>query len=269
MKKVNYFLAMMMLITMGMFSSCNVEERFSDVFDSAEDDANINESIDEAIDEAEDAALNNESKSKSAVVGDTSGRSISVVWNSETSRTITITFDNFSNSRRKSNKVKNGVIKINIDGFHYSDQYKKTLTYENFTINDHQIEGTLVVEKVSDYVYSIKMDNGKVTFSDGKTYTRVVNRIRTQVSGTQTPLYVWDDIYEIEGTSTGVNRRGNEYEHSISEPLVRKMGWPYLIQGIVKITIEEKELTIDYGDGTLDNQATVTYNGKTRNVRLK
>jgi hypothetical protein len=42
-----------------------------------------------------------------------------------------------------------------------------------------------------------------------------------------------------------------------------------LTQGIISITTDLHAITIDYGDGTCDNEATVTVDGVSNTIQLK
>ena len=125
------------------------------------------------------------------------------------------------------------------------------------------------IRKTAEHEYQITLTNGKITFTDGTTYTRTVERTRTWVEGYDTPFYIWDDVYTLEGVATGVNRRGYTYTHQITSALMFKLSCRWLVQGVIDLTVGDKQATIDYGNGDCDNIAYVTVNGKTYEVKLR
>lgn len=106
--------------------------------------------------------------------------------------------------------------------------------------------------------------------SSGGTITFISNRVRTWVAG-ETTLVWSDDIYEITGSGSGKNANGINYTMNIVEPLVKEVyGCPYITKGKIEIQPQGKALRkLDFGSGTCDNDATVTINSKTYNIKLK
>lgn len=282
MKKFNLILAMALVAIFTFSVSCEKEDdtdsnlNLSNATDSttallqttAEDDANVNEDFDDIDDEAEDVVVANESSLKSAVEGDTTGRTVVKTVNTDGTKTITITYTNFSNKRRP-DRVKNGVITILVEGKWNTIGYKRTLNFKNFTINEAKIEGTKVIEKTAENTYISTLTKGKVTFSDSSTYTREARRTTVKKEGIATLKFIWDDVYEISGSASGVNRKGNAYTHEITSPLVKKMDYKFIVKGVVEMLVNNKKLTLDYGDGTMDRVATVTIDGKTKTITLR
>lgn len=54
-----------------------------------------------------------------------------------------------------------------------------------------------------------------------------------------------------------------------SNPLIGSTLYPYITKGSVSVTIGQSTGVIDYGDGTQDNKATLTYSGVTYNFTIK
>jgi hypothetical protein len=78
-----------------------------------------------------------------------------------------------------------------------------------------------------------------------------------------------DDVYLIEGSTTGTSARGSSYSAVITTPLRKANACPWIESGVVTITPRNKKTrTIDFGDGTCDNKATVTIEGKVYNITL-
>lgn len=54
-----------------------------------------------------------------------------------------------------------------------------------------------------------------------------------------------------------------------NNPLIGSTLYPYITKGSVSVTIGQSTGVIDYGDGTQDNKATLTYSGVTYNFTIK
>jgi hypothetical protein len=145
-------------------------------------------------------------------------------------------------------------------------------TTDNYFINGVKIEGTRTLTNQSTSTsdaprFNVVLANGKATFADGLSATRQSN-ITWQWNRAENPL---DDNLQIESTSTasGITRGGREYAVMLLEDLVYKRHCGIAVDGIKKYTINaEKEITIDFGDGTCDRTFTVTTNGATRTISL-
>lgn len=166
-------------------------------------------------------------------------------------------------------RVRKGKIVITYGGTRGEVGSFRQITFDGFEIDTIAIAGTrrLEITSISDEeeVRAITLTGGRVTFPDGTTVTRESNRVRTTSldgdgRGTASTVH---------GGSEGVNKDGLEYSHTIdaSTPLLytrscRDIGRLVPVSGILVIAIEgEPDKTVDYGDGTCDNIATVTQDG--------
>jgi len=59
------------------------------------------------------------------------------------------------------------------------------------------------------------------------------------------------------------------YTVEITRPLIEYNNFKFFVQGTVTTTTQTKTAVLDYGDGTLDNKATLTINGVTKNITLR
>lgn len=270
MRKISF----LMLASVAMlFASCEKDSESTDplVTTIQEDDLATNYN-DEVENEADELSVDQPARAMAAnaMLGTSEiGRTVVKVVNNDGSITKTVTYTNWTNPNGNQNIVKNGKIVITIVGTPSADIYTRTITFENFTINGAKIEGTRVITKTAQYQFTATCDNGKITFADGKTYTRSYTRTRTWVDGYATPLNVWDDIFEITGTATGINRSGNAYTHTIVNPLRIERTCKYIVSGTITVVVNDKSLSLDYGAGTCDNLATITYNGKSTEIKLR
>lgn len=148
-----------------------------------------------------------------------------------------------------------------------------SISFEDYTINNFQIEGSRTVTVVS-YTeerseFDVVLTGGRVTWPDGRVATREVNRRREHERNENNLL----DRLIIYGSAQGTFRNGRGYSIEILEPLVYTRtcaaeGVFIPVSGVKFVTHGLRELTIDYGDGTCDNTVTLT-NKNGRSVRYE
>ncbi len=138
-----------------------------------------------------------------------------------------------------------------------------TITFSGYSINGIAIEGTrkVTVTSVNDLIitHEVELLDGKITWPDGSTATRSCHYIREhEYNGSQllNRLIVYGD-------AQGTSRIGKSFTIEIQEELVYDRscfdsGVFIAVQGKKLIKHGDRELTIDYGDGTCDNIVTLT-----------
>lgn len=145
-------------------------------------------------------------------------------------------------------------------------------TAENYTINGIKLEGIRTLTNVSTSThdapeFNVVLENGKATFENGAVATResdiTVKWIRT-TSPTDDNL-----IISANSHAEGETRGGRNYKVTILEPLEFKRFCGVAVSGVKKYVIdEEKDITIDYGDGSCDRKFVITVNGTTRELSV-
>lgn len=143
-----------------------------------------------------------------------------------------------------------------------------TITPQGFHVNDHLVQGTKTVTNLGlngdgHPFFSVDVD-GTVTAPGGAwTSSYQGQRTRTWTQGSATPS-LFDDVYAITGSGTGVNRNGIPYTVSITAPLIVELDCPYITQGQLEITPDQRPTRyVDFGNGVCDATITVTVNGNT------
>ncbi|HOT14237.1 MAG TPA: hypothetical protein PK252_05680 [Bacteroidales bacterium] len=275
MRKMNY-LTMMALVAITInFTSCKKDDDTqvsitNEDVTVMQDDAQINDMMDDIDNEADE--ISDVAQSKSALASDSttySGREVDRKLNNDGTRTITITYTNFQHPKAKNERIKNGIVYIVVTGSRSDNTYKRIVTFENFTINNNKIEGTKTIEKMETLKYKITLTNGKITFTDGSSVTCNYIRYRTMVAGIATPLYIWDDAYTFEGSASGVTSKNIEYTKTITKAVKIYTAYRYPVEGTFSFTSGDKTFIFDYGDGTKDNLATITYKDVSKEITLK
>ena len=163
----------------------------------------------------------------------------------------------------------------------YNGKYKDSLTLititpQNYFVNDHGVTGTKTIKnlghnfqghlvyEMTENIQVSKPNNGGIIKIEGI-------RQREWISGENTLIWS-DDKYSITGSASGTNANGRNFVSLITKPLIRDMSLACrknFISGVIQHTPQGKpKRTIDFGDGTCDNLATVTINGKEYQIIL-
>jgi hypothetical protein len=181
-------------------------------------------------------------------------------------KTVLIDFGD-NNCTGNDGRIRKGILHITYTGRYREPGTVITITPENYTVNGNLIEGQKTIENLGlnangQLHYSITA-NGTVTAAGNEwTISWNANRTRTWVEGQSTPT-IWDDVYEITGGGSGVNRNGVPYTTTITQPLRAEIGCAWLVSGSITIQPEDYATRfIDFGDGTCNSSFTVTVNGQ-------
>lgn len=163
-------------------------------------------------------------------------------------------------------RVRKGKIIITYDGLRWEQGSFREVTFEEFYIDDVQVEGVRRMENTSTSTednpeFTVTLTGGKLTFTDNTTATREVNKVRTWL---RAATRVNDEV-SVEGTASGSRRDGTSYNVEIIEPIIYKRDCRRArvfvpVAGIKQITSGENVVTLNYGDGECDNIATLTIN---------
>lgn len=194
-----------------------------------------------------------------------------VIHNPET-KTITIDWGDGCEDPR--GNIRAGKIIINYTGRRFIPGSVITITFENYSINGIQIEGTRSIENISENLdvppkFQITLRGGKITWPDGSFATREVNRTRTWVRASN-PL---NDEFHVDGIASGVNRRGIEYSVTITETLVwirrcRIEGSIIPVSGVKEVIRNGELVVIDFGEGECDNIVTASKDGHKKQIDI-
>ena len=111
----------------------------------------------------------------------------------------------------------------------------------------------------------------KITFDDGKVYSRTGTTVKETVEGNETPLNWEDNVFLVTGNSATSLANGDTVTNVITTPLryITSCKLPFPVSGIVSITKNTSVGTLDFGDGKCDNLATLTIDGVTKDINLE
>ena len=161
-----------------------------------------------------------------------------------------------------------------------------TTTFDRFFVDAISVDGTHRITNISGAPvppaniarkFKIEVINGKLTKPNGDFVEWNSTKTITQVEGLITPDFFRDDVFKIEGNANGRVRRGNllvRWESIITEPLFRRFTCRWIVRGKVKTiraTLPSNSpwiAVLDFGNGVCDNLATLTINGRSRQITL-
>lgn len=170
-----------------------------------------------------------------------------------------------SNCTGSDGKSRRGKLNATLSTFYLLPNAQLIINPSNYYLNDHKIEGTLTTTNTSAnnaVSFSQNVQNGKVTLpnnTDGFTW-----------SGSRDFYYDNNGTATITGSASGVTSGNDSFSYNITKPLILKQGCRYITEGTGSLTLNQTPdlLVLDYGTGTCDNQATLTYFNQTRNITL-
>lgn len=173
----------------------------------------------------------------------------------------------------------NGVARKGIINIVLTDSVRKagsvaTVTFINYYVNSFKKEGVITWTNTATGTvtrsWNRKVTGGKLTAADGSYWLHTANIDIIQTAGINTPCDLTDDIYTLAGTRTVTNSEGKTRTGTTQTALQKKSNCSNIDQGTLKIQGPNHFAIIDFGDGTCDNLATISIDGKTaRNITLR
>lgn len=138
-------------------------------------------------------------------------------------------------------------------------------SFEDFIFNDKGIEGGgTIFREHSNAIgnpQSTFHKNIVVTFPEGLVATVDGTRVREWVEGVGSGTWM-DNVYLVTGNWTIEFSTGHSRSALVTEALRREATCHYFVSGLLEITRNETTGVLNYGDGTCDNIAILTVNGK-------
>lgn len=139
------------------------------------------------------------------------------------------------------------------------------MTFDNYYVNLYKIEGTITWTNTSTPAtrsWSRKTENGKITSPNGRYWLHYGMRYVTQTGGVNTPIDITDDVFSITGDHTVTNAANVSRTCTVLEALQKKNACANIDKGKLKIQGPNHYAIVDFGDGTCDNLATISIDGR-------
>lgn len=186
----------------------------------------------------------------------------------------TVTIDFGTGCLGKDGKLRKGKIITIYSGPMFMAGNTASTTFVDYSVDSFKIEGTHSIQNTSatnELAWTVKVVGGKITNTQSghwRTWDAARTTVRTEGNGT--PFNPLDDVFKITGNSSGSNSNGNSWTSLITDSLVRRFTCPWIEKGQVKITWNSNTnpAILDFGDGTCDDKATITYKNFTKIITL-
>ncbi|HEX2684157.1 MAG TPA: hypothetical protein VHL77_09505 [Ferruginibacter sp.] len=142
------------------------------------------------------------------------------------------------------------------------------MTFDNYYINLYKVEGTYTWTNTSTpntRSWSRRTEGGKITAPDSRYWLHSGMRYIIQTAGVGTPT-ITDDVFSITGDHTVQNSAGATRVITVLEALQKKNACANIDKGKLKVQGPNHYAVIDFGDGTCDNLATLSIDGRPSRV---
>lgn len=142
--------------------------------------------------------------------------------------------------------------------------YSKEVTFENFTINNNEIKGTLFSEKglmnERNNPYINFNFDFSIKFSSGEVVSRKGSWSKEKTEGVYTLLNLYDDLYETTGSWESISLNGLKRSLKIIKPLTRtsSVSCAFITKGTIEFKRAGFIYTLDFGNGDCDDVFTIT-----------
>jgi hypothetical protein len=166
-----------------------------------------------------------------------------------------------------------GVVRKGIINIVLSDSLRKTgstatTTFDGYYVNGFKKEGTIIwtnttVAGSGTPSWRRQVLNGKITSPTGAYWLHTADISITQTAGASTPNNLTDNIFNITGTRTVTNAAGKSRTSTTQTALQKKASCSNIDQGVLKVEGPNHYALIDFGNGTCDNMATISIDGRT------
>ncbi|MFD0862709.1 hypothetical protein ACFQ1M_10885 [Sungkyunkwania multivorans] len=147
-----------------------------------------------------------------------------------------------------------------------------SVSFENFFVNEINIAGSMsrLRQRANDAnnpQSTINVDI-TVTWPDQSFASRLGTKVREWVAGVGSGTW-GDNVYLITGSWTSTFRNGTVHSGEVVEPLRRELACLFLVSGTIDLQRNDATATLDFGDGSCDNTASLTLsNGEVLEITL-
>jgi len=176
----------------------------------------------------------------------------------------TVTIDFGSACQVNDSLVVSGKIITTFSGFMNHSGDSIVTTYDNFFMNGNQIEGTSKVKNngkndLGQREFIKEIVDGNIIFENGETAGFNSFKV-SKYFNNDTPFKLKDDQLNITGHFEGTTSDGESFQAIIRNELEAPFSCKCVVKGDIDLTVNSEDTyNINYGDGTCDNIATVTF----------
>lgn len=184
-------------------------------------------------------------------------------------KTLTLNFDT-AGCVGTDGVFRKGQVVVNATAWLVDSNAVVSVQANNYVVNDKTINGTKVItnlgRNVMNNIHFNVVTNLNFVTPAGNSSSQS-NRFKEWFAGESTPTKD-DDEYKISGTSSGTTVAAQTYTVNILTPLHIKNSCNWVVAGKLEVITGTLNFTIDYGDGTCDNIAVLTFQGNNFNITM-
>ncbi len=154
-----------------------------------------------------------------------------------------------------------------------------TTTFNNYYVDSVNVQGTNIITNTSTadtLMLTTSVKNGVLVSTAGDSIEWNKTKVWKQIGGRGTQSLL-DDIFSITGSSSGIVAVNDsvyvdslqlyiphfvdqQYSASITQQCIREFTCQWIVEGEEEIMLSNLVAKLDYGQGTCDNQALLTFN---------
>lgn len=166
-------------------------------------------------------------------------------------------------------QLNNGTIVSGIVNLTYSEIVAGTrtitVTFDNYTHNAKEIAGGGTIYRERNNAQGNPQStvnlNVDITFQDGTVAAVQGTRVAEWIEGVGSGTWL-DNVFSITGDRNIEFSTGFVHQAIVVEALRREVTCDHFVSGVIEITRNNGEGSLDFGDGTCDNLAVLTVNGE-------
>jgi hypothetical protein len=187
----------------------------------------------------------------------------------------TLTLDFGSGCTSADGIVRSGKISYLFTNVIFMPAATATVTFSNYMVAGYGIEGQYTITNITTDAaisFTTEVTNGIITYPDASNYHYSHNKTYIQIAGASTPYDISDDIYSLSGTASFSSSAGNTLllAAGADAPLTRAISCNYIGKGILSFVYNQAVSgTLDFGDGTCDNTATLNIGSTHQQITLR
>jgi hypothetical protein len=151
-----------------------------------------------------------------------------------------------------------------------------TVTTDGYYVNGYKIDGHKTItnqglNSSQHLCFHVVVTDGVITHPTGEHHTWATDRVTEWISGGTSLFDPLDDKFSTTGSANGVTTAGDAYTITINSghPLITEWTCRYIEQGAITIVVgTQPSITVDYGNGVCDANASFTIYGITYNFTM-
>ncbi len=255
-------------LTIGLASCQKEKEEQQEIESENTEEVALILSFDQEMDNMADMSMEGNPEQKSAF-------STCLSYNIDTSGvTNIITLDwGSSNCQGPDGVYRRGIIKIMFDDQPFQPGSVRTITLDGYAVNDFEINGyksiTFMGMNSNQQPYANLQSDLTVMRPDSSEFIWNSSRQRTWVEGFMN-FDPFDNVVEVTGEAEGTTASGIDFELDITKALRAEATCSNIVSGTIDISSPAfSTRSLDYGNGSCDNVATISVNGNSKTITLK